>query len=306
VTGNTLTTLVGNNGNGSSSTVFNQGRALYDVREGGAVKVTDVDIAKIVSNLNNLPGWTGLLYLADKGAVIYNADGVTPKSTPTPTPASVTINGTTYTTTKRAFRLINCDSVPTTTGLTIVSENPVYIQGNLNTGGNPASNSGTYTSPTVNGYVQVISGNNTTHKPPVAVVADSITVLSAGWSDSNSNSASGITARVASANITINAALVSGNVPSGAGVAGSYSGGGENFIRLLEDWSSRTFCYYGSMVQLYRSNQAVGLWNGDLTVYKSPGTSKWYYDDGLFSYVSPPGNLQIAAYLQQQRWYQVY
>ena len=107
--------------------------------------------------------------------------------------------------------------------------------------------------------------------------------------------------------MTINAALVSGNVPSGAITSGSYSGGGENFIRFLEDWSNRTFCYYGSMVQLYRSNQAIGLWNGDnATVYNAPQTSKWYYDDALFSSASPPGNLQIAAYLQQQRWYQVY
>jgi hypothetical protein len=302
VTGSTLTNLVGNNGNGTSTTVFNQGRALYDAREGGAVKVTDVDISRLIANLGSLNNWTGLLYLSDKGAVVYNADG-TAKNTPTPTPAAVTINGVNYTTTKRAFRLINAASVPTTTGLTIVSENPVYIQGNFNTGGNPASNSGTYTSPTVNGYVQVVNQTNTTHKPPAAVVADAITVLSTGWSDTTS--ALGIGVRGATANITINAALVSGNVPSGIS-AGNYSGGGENFIRLLEDWSSRTFCYYGSMTQLFRSNQAIGLWNGDNTVFISPGTNKWYYDDALFSSCSPPGNLQIAAYLQQQRWYQVY
>src|SRR5204863_9755135 len=112
-------------------------------------------------------------------------------------------------------------------------------------------------------------------------------------------------AAVANANVTINAALGPGHVPS-EGTAGSYSGGGENFIRFLEDWSSRTFCYYGSMTQLFTSNQAIGPWNGDGTVYVSPGTNNWYYDDGLFSVCSPPGNLQIAAYLQQQRWYQVY
>lgn len=293
---NATTKLVGNSGVGSSQTVFNQGRVLYDAREGGAVKVTDVDIANLVANLGSLPGWTGLLYLADKGAVVYKQDG-TPKSSPTPTPAAVTINGNPYTTTRRAFRLINAASIPVGVGLTIVSENPVYIQGNYNTGGTPPSNSGTYTSPTVNGYVQT----GTTHKPPAAVVADAITVLSTLWNDSTSDGV--LASRVASANITINAALVSGNVPSNGT---NYSGGGENFIRLLEDWSSRTFCYYGSMVQLYSSNQAIRPWNGDGTVYSSPQTTKWYYDDGTFSSVSPPGNLQIAAYLQQQRWYQVY
>jgi hypothetical protein len=33
---------------------------------------------------------------------------------------------------------------------------------------------------------------------------------------------------------------------------------------------------------------------------------KFYYDDATFSSGNPPGRLIIAAYLQQQRWYQVY
>src|SRR5919197_4234895 len=154
------------------------------------------------------------------------------------------------------------------------------------------SNNGTYTDPDASGYTRV----------PAAVVADAVTVLSGGWSDANS--AQGIGTRGATANTTINAALVAGNVPSGGG---NYSGGGENFIRFLEDWSNRTFCYYGSMVELYRSMQAIGAWNGNGTVYTSPQTSRWFYDDATLSSTSaPPGALQIAAYLQQQRWYQVY
>ena len=60
------------------------------------------------------------------------------------------------------------------------------------------------------------------------------------------------------------------------------------------------------MVELYQSNQAIGAW-GKANVYNAPGTNRWFYDDTTFSNSSgPPGNLQIAAYLQQQRWYQVY
>jgi hypothetical protein len=240
-----------------------------------------------------------VLYLSDKGATVYNNDGSVKTAG---TAATITIGGTTISTTKRAFRIINGYNLPTG-GLTIVSENPVYIKGDYNTApaissGTPApppSNSGTYTSPVASGYTKKAS----------AIIADAITVLSANWSDGNSNG--GISSRAATGNVTINAALVSGNVPSGF-ISGSYSGGGENFIRLLEDWSSKTFCYYGSMVQLYRSNQAIGVWNGNAAagIYVAPQTSKWYYDDALFSSASPPGNLQIAAYLQQQRWYQVY
>ena len=44
--------------------------------------------------------------------------------------------------------------------------------------------------------------------------------------------------------------------------AGGYSGGGENFVRILEDWKYRTMCIYGSMVQLYKSTQATAPWDG--------------------------------------------
>ena len=48
-------------------------------------------------------------------------------------------------------------------------------------------------------------------------------------------------------NTTVNAGIISGIVPSGSGY---YSGGVENFPRFLEDWSGKTFTYYGSMLEL--------------------------------------------------------
>jgi hypothetical protein len=277
VTGSAYNTWCANNGQGSSTTILQQNQPLYDAREGAAVKVTNLDVSKLVSNYSGMTGWTGLVYIAD-GSV--------------GTATNVVVNGTTYSTTRRAIRLINGATLPSS-GLTVVSEDPVYIQGNYNTGGsNPPSNSGTYTDPDVTGYT----------RKAAAVVGDAINILSTGWNDGNSNKP--IQDRKSSANTTINAALVGGIIPSSGG---NYSGGGENFIRFLEDWSSKTFCYYGSMVELYSSQQATGVWNGNGTVYVSPQTNRWYYDDATFSGVSgPPGALQIAAYLQQQRWYQVY
>ena len=176
-------------------------------------------------------------------------------------------------------------------GLTIVSENPVYIQGNYNTGsGTVPSNTGTYTDPDVTGYT----------RKPAAVYADAINILSNNWNDANSTLPT--TSRVAT-NTTVNTALVTGEVPSGGG---NYSGGGENFVRFLEDWTNKDFTYYGSMVELFNSATATGPWSGSGNQYKQPNLH-WYYDDATFSNTSgPPGNLQIAAYLQQQRWYQVY
>ncbi|MDQ6809616.1 MAG: hypothetical protein M3Z64_09375 [Verrucomicrobiota bacterium] len=284
--------FIGNNGSGNSSTVLNRSNALYDAREGGAVKITNLDISQLISNLSSFTGWTGLVYIADMGATTYNTDG-TVKSAGTSAP--VTVNGVSTWTTKRAIRILNGYALPSP-GLTIVSETPIYVQGNYNTSSTNnsssiPSNTGTYTSPTAPDYTRL----------PSAIIGDAVTILSNAWQDSKSSLA--LTTRVAS-NTTVNAAIVGGIIPSSSA---AYSGGGENFVRLLEDWHSNTLCYYGSLVELFRSNQGIGTWNGDgLTVYAAPSTAKFYYDDKTFSAYTPPGNLTVAAYLQQQRWYQVY
>ncbi len=274
-----------------SGSILKFGKALYDARENSAVKVVDVDVARIVANVG-MTGWTGVLYLGDDGGATYNKDGTIKK---VGSAATVTINGVSYSTTRRAFRLINGYALPSG-GLTIVSECPVYIQGNYNTskyfGDSIPSNNGNYSTPTGSGYT----------RQAAAVVGDAITILSNNWNDANS-ATSNSNARPA-ISTTINTALVAGNVPSST--SGGYSGGGESFFRLLEDWKSNSICYYGSMVQLFASSQARAAWDASGTAFKEPKTNHWFYDDAIFSTYSPPGRLEIAAYLQQQRWYQVY
>jgi hypothetical protein len=58
------------------------------------------------------------------------------------------------------------------------------------------------------------------------------------------------------------------------------------------------------MVQLFQSQQGTGIWTGSGNTYKQ--ASMHFYYDTNYGTTAPPGNLQIAAYLQQQRWYQVY
>jgi hypothetical protein len=273
----------------NSAITKNQG--LWDPRENTYVRAANVDVGvlKTAIDAGTITGFNGVIYIADtttNGTVVTSKLGGT----------SNNVN-----TTERAIRLVNGtilpsgkSSVSNVAGLTVVSANPVYIQGNYNTGGNsPPSNSGTYTDPDVTGYT----------RKAAAVVGDSVNVLSGAWSDVNSPN--GIASRVAT-NTTVNAALVSGIVPSGSS-GSNYSGGGENFVRFLEDWTGKSFTYYGSMVELYKSTQGTGVWNGSgLTVYKAPG-AHIYYDPNFGTYTStPPGKLQLAAYLQQQRWYQIY
>jgi hypothetical protein len=275
-------------------------RPIKDNREGGLVRTTilDVNAFSTLATNGTLSSFSGVLYIADAGATYQP-----PTGTPVPgTPVTCTVGGTTETNVvRRAIRLKNGATLKGK--LTIVSDNPVYIQGDYNTGVNPPSNSGTYTSPTASGYSRWAS----------AVIGDAICILSNNWTVlGDANSTQSRPQRVAT-NTTVNAALVSGNMPSGSNGT-NYSGGGENFVRFLEDWdkNSNTFCYYGSMVQLYKSQQAIGTWSGSGNQYMAPAL-KWYYDINFSAdhnddahWGSPPGNLQIAAYLQQQRWYQVY
>ncbi|HWY50584.1 MAG TPA: hypothetical protein VNW72_03795 [Chthoniobacterales bacterium] len=260
-------------------------QVIQDNRENSYVRLTTVDLSSISSNLNKLKSWdhTGT------GGIIYISD------TSAGTSVSTTYSGNTVTTSKRGIRLKNGSTLPSdgttaTSGMTLVAENPVYIQGDYNTGGTPPSDSGTFTSPTASGYT----------RKDAAVIADAINVLSGAWVDTNSDQS--ISKRIATST-TVNAALVTGEVPSASGY---YSGGGENFVRFLEDWqkNSQTFTYYGSMVELFNSQQAIGHWNPSANVAKLP-SQHWYYDTG-YQDSSPPGKLQMAAYLQQQRWYQVY
>jgi hypothetical protein len=267
-------------------------QAIQDNREGTYVRLATLDENKIKDKVND--GTLTVSNNANSGLVLYIKD-----TTPNGTSVSSKIggSGTTVTTTERAIRIKNGATLPSS-GMTIVSENPIYIQGDYNTGGDPQSDHGTYTSPTTSSYPHNSDGSPQTN---AAIYADAINILSNGWNDTNSTQP--ISNRVASGNMTVNAALVTGEVPSGGG---KYSGGGEGFVRFLEDWqkNTNTFTYYGSMIELFNSVTATGAYSSSATIFKQPGLH-WYYDTN-FQTSAPPGNLQIAAYLQQQRWYQVY
>jgi hypothetical protein len=152
--------------------------------------------------------------------------------------------------------LTNGSTLPTL-GLAVVTPDPVYIVGNYNvsTNGTPA-NLGTF---------------NTSQTYPAAVYSDAVTILSPNWNPANSSSSIG--SRTA-ANDTVNAAILTGNVPSDGNY---YSGGVENFPRFLENWSGYTFTYNGSMVCMFTSQIATDPWPGTGTVYNPP-TRNWAFD----------------------------
>lgn len=243
---------------------------IYDTREGKNVDVANIDISVATPVLNAASNFNGVLYIHD----------ATPKVSGDMEPRTVRL--------KKGGTLPNA-------GLTIASQNPVYIQGDYNTGtttsstavpANSTGNPNNTDSPVVSGYT----------RKPAAVVADAVMLLSNNWSDSNS--ASSLSSRVAS-NTTYNTAILAGFIPSGWDPDGSggaaaygYSGGANNYPRFLETWSNKTCTYHGSMVELFRSEVFTGKWDTG-NIY-SPPKRRWNYDT-LFNTTPPPGSVDAIA-----------
>jgi hypothetical protein len=270
----------------NTSGAITTNQQIQDNREGASFRLATLDISRILTAART-PTYTSssfdnpIIYFYDSSATSHplNPDGTVNLS------INRRVDGTTSATpVTRGIRIKNGSKIPLA-GLTIASNNPVYIQGDFNTGGNPPSNSGNpadAVTPQVSGYTRA----------PCSILADAINILSNSWVDSASG-----TAPTAS-NTTINAAIVSGIVPTGPVAGnGSYSGGAENFPRFLENWRNQSLTYYGSMVELYKSQQSVGEW-GKVNVY-SPPIRQWYFDSN-FKTKPPPGSIMVYSYVKGQ------
>jgi Tfp pilus assembly protein PilX len=194
---------------------------------------------------------------------------------------------------RRALRLVdgNRDAMTAggtmTLGLTVASENPVYIQGDYNaiTTENVAA-----AAPDV--------WNETYDKAHVAcaVIADAVTLLSNSWFDRYSFSspyAKGGPARRAVDATTYRTAIVAGKTlsfpkPSWGAQDFGTDGGTHNFLRYIENWSGTNLWYRGSMVSFYTSRQAVGTFKCCGIVYDAPNRLYTYDQDFKFPDKLPP------------------
>lgn len=221
--------------NGGTVTTPLSNQTIFDAREAKNITLTTINIEALRTNtvainaLNDPP--TGILYISNSGV-------------------------------NSAIRLNNGSSIPSG-GLTIASDNPIYIQGNYNTSNLPA-----------------------------AIASDAVTILSNAWNDSNSNN--NLDSRVAS-DTTVNTVLMAGHVATN-GV--QYSGGVENFPRFLEKWSGKTFTYSGSLISLWHSEKATGNWVYGNPVYKAP-IRVWSY--GIDFNKLPPGT-PVVRMVQKVGW----
>jgi len=239
---------------------------ITNQRENSYVRTTRLDIGKFrtwaESGGNPItPSLLGkstinIVYIADKRTSTA-AVGVTTNGTPI------------FASVEPGVELINGQQLPKA-GLTIATPDPVYIVGDYNTTSDGANFSK--------------GVNSTTFTRPAAVLGDSINVLSTAWVDANSLSPTRI-----AADTTINAAFLSGIVPTGNGF---YSGGVENFTRFLENWSGKNFYYNGSMVVMFNSQIAKAPYGG-AGVY-SPPSRHWAFDVNFLDVNKlPPATPQV-------------
>ncbi len=177
-------------------------------------------------------------------------------------------------------------------GLTVVSQNAAYIVGNYNAGGSPPVNSGSDLA-----AANAVSGYTV---QPAAVIADAVTIVSANWISSNYNGVSSFSSRTP-VNTTINTAFISGIVPSDGA---NYSGGVENYMRLLEDWSGKRLTYYGSIINLFASAQATAPWQNTGVYYNAPGRN-WYFDVNFLDPNKLPPGTPILRSLKRGQWVQI-
>lgn len=218
---------------------------IHDKREKSSVRLVTLDVGKLKARVNAIDGFNGVVYISDVSA--------------TPTA-------------RRGVRLRNGREIPRG-GLTVVSDNPVYIQGDYNTGA---------------------------QREGCAVIGDAVNILSNAWKDSASSR--DLSGRIA-CDTTVNAAIMGGIVPTkkneSAPAKSTYSGGAVNFARYLENWTCKTITYNGSMVEMFLSQQATGTWAASGVFL--PPIRNWAFDRHFLT-SPPPGIFLVTSYVKQ-RWY---
>lgn len=192
---------------------------------------------------------------------------------------------------------------PDIKGLTIVSDQALYVQGNYNCLPISPSNSNATQPGDCDGRL----------KKPAAFLVDTINVLSEGWNIyKDKYSTQNVTGGNRTADeTTVYAAFLSGSDTTGdvEGVGGqnqgfnaSYGGGFENYPRFHEYWTGTAFNYRGSFVTLNKPRKANGKWCGTgngCNIY-TPPLRNWDFDQDFRNASKLPPASPRFVYLRQE------
>jgi hypothetical protein len=220
---------------------------FYNYREDKYIKMTDIDVRKLSGYVQGMDG-DGNPLVDGEGNPIY----VQHYQNHLPD------NGLIYATRDDAagfeqpgIRVMNAAEIYNADGLTLVTNDPAYIQGDF----------------------------NSVNKKPVAVISDAVNIVSNNWSDANSDM--GLNDRLA-VNTEVNAAFISGVDET---IGSTYGGGLENYPRLHEKWSGMTLTIRGSFVHLWDCQIADGSWGN--SSYSAP-VRNWDYDSDFSDVANLP------------------
>lgn len=279
----TLNSCIGYNTNGSTisgSKAVNHSNTFYNNREALTIRMLEVDMRGLLQCLYS-SSWFGsgkaLNEDSEGGLVLYfTVKG--PQSSAASNNYGVRIRNASQ------LRAISAGA-PVPRGITIVSNQAVYVQGDY----------------------------NATNRIPSAVLADSYNVLSQYWWNSSTSgggpafrdslSTAAVGSRPAS-DTTQNLAILSGTDTTGGvegsgGWGGGYNGGLENYPRLHENWTGRTYTYNGSFVSLNRPQHVDGAWVYGAPQYTAP-VRTWNYDTSFNNAANLPPLTPRFVYLRQE------
>ena len=178
---------------------------------------------------------------------------------------------------RRALKLTNggLGNVPMP-GLTVTSENMVYVQGDFN--------------------ASVGAGGFAEPNAATAIIADGVTLLSNNWNDMTSLQSPHNRSDRTGTTTWYRVAIVAGKGPSfPQPTAGSppadfgTDGGTHNFLRYLERWSGQTLNYRGAIITFYYNRQALGTYKCCSNVYGPPVRAYVFDTDFLDPTLLPPG-----------------
>jgi hypothetical protein len=232
---------------------------------------------------------------------------------------------------RRAVRLFNGENLQitgatgklsSTRGITVSTENFVYIWGNYNTTGiNGQPTGGSTLNDSAQTYYYV--GNQV----PASIVADAFFPLSKTWFDSETSLyPDDVTSGIADAGLpslgaetAVRAGIIAGNNLSalaGSPDAGNstsgesrLNGGMHNFPRFLESWTSLAgtttrWNFVGALIPLYHSTQALGQYNANSVIY-SPPIRNWAFDTTFLQVTKLPPSTPQFQYIDPTAFRQV-
>jgi hypothetical protein len=194
-------------------------------------------------------------------------------------------------------RLVNGNRLPYNNGrgFSVATPNPLYVKGHYNI--------------TADGVHYAYYPDSTTNSGscvPAALLCDAITILSSSFNDGTSATTTGN----ASVSNVLNAAVITGNVPSTGTTKTTFSGGVHNLMRMLEDWNGDYLILNTSIVVLYASQRATNQfrnpksWSGIINPYYNPPTRQWGFDPNFYDPAKQPPGVPTALVPIRFNWTQ--